>query len=208
MPWLSGKSTLLSSILRTIELSSGSIKVDSVCLSKLLRSTIRQRIITVPQEPLHLIGTVRFNTDPFGDAPDDLIILALEKVTLWPTILERGGLDVELGVHMLSKGQQQLMALARALVRKQKSRLVLLDEATSNTDAQTSRVLNETLKKEFLDCTVVMVAHRKETILSADSVVVMDAGRVIEVGTPEDLMRASDSRLKALLHAGDGESGR
>ncbi|GAB7352459.1 hypothetical protein MBLNU459_g2868t1 [Dothideomycetes sp. NU459] len=205
----SGKSTLLSSILRTVDPSSGSIRIDSLDLSRLPRATVRERLIAVPQEPLQLNGSVRFNTDPFDKATDELIISALEKVALWPTLLERGGLDTEFGADVLSKGQQQLMALARALVQKGNGgRVALLDEATSSADTETSRVLNETLKREFADCTVLMVAHRKETILSADLVVVMDSGKVVEVGRPEDLMQTPDSRLRALLYAGDSELGK
>lgn len=176
--------------------------------------------MVVPQDPLHLIGTVRFNVDPCGrsvaatrtstttsdydDGNDDTIISALEKVGLWTTLLERGGLDAELCANTLSKGQQQLLGLARALFQKETrgARIVLLDEATSSADAETNRVVNETLRGEFKGCTVVMVAHRRETILGADVVVVMEKGAVVEAGAPGVLMKAVGSKLRGLLNNG------
>lgn len=213
----SGKSTLLFSILRTVEPASGSIRIDSLDHSRISHSALRKHFVVVPQDPLHLIGTVRFNIDPFGRSGaatrtsittfdydndnDDAIISALEKVGLWTTLLERGGLDAELCADTLSKGQQQLLGLARALFQKETrgAKIVLLDEATSSADAETSRVVNETLKREFEGCTVVMIAHRRETILSADVVVVMEKGAVVEIGEPKGLMEDVGSKLRGLL---------
>jgi len=120
------------------------------------------------------MGTLRFNTDPFGLCTDTQIISALTKVDLWSLLGERGGLDAELLSDTLSKGQLQLLALARTLLRK--SKLVLMDEATSNIDSETARKIDGILKEEFRDSTILTVAHRRETILNAEIVVVIELG--------------------------------
>ena len=143
------------------------------------------------------MGTLRFNTDPFGLCTDTQIISALTKVDLWSLLSERGGLDAELLSDTLSKGQLQLLALARTLLRK--SKLVLMDEATSNIDSETARKIDEILKEEFRDSTILTVAHRRETILNADIVVVIELGEIVEVGEPERLMGNERSKLRTLL---------
>lgn len=192
----SGKSTLLSVILRVLEISSGTIKIDGLDLSTLSRSIIRKRLITVTQHSLYIPGTIRMNIDPFSKASDSSIVTALIKVQLWPIIADRGGLDADFQLESLSKGQQQQLALARAIL--QKSTVVLLDEVTSSIDSETDRILRDVTREEFKDCTVLTVAHRPETILAADVVVVLSEGVLVEYGVPEELM-AKDSKLRDLL---------
>lgn len=190
----SGKSTLVSTILRMLEISSGTITIDTLDISTLPRSAIRQRLITVPQHALVIPGTVRLNIDPFGNRSDEDIVVALKKVHLWSVLHERGGLDADFQLESLSKGQQQQIALARAIL--QKSAVVLLDEVTSSIDADTDGVLRAIVKEKFKDCTV--ITHRPETILEADVVAVLDGGELVELGVPQQLMKV-DSRLKRLL---------
>lgn len=196
----SGKSTLLSTILRILDISSGTIKIDSVDLSTIPRSIIRQRLITVPQHMLYIPGTVRLNADPFSHRSDEDIIAALTKVQLWSVLAERGGLNAVFELDSLSKGQQQLLALARAIL--QKSAVVLLDEVTSSVDADTDQILKEVMREEFKDCTVITVAHRPETIISANVVALLDGGALVEYGRPDELMK-EDSKLKDLLKRAD-----
>ncbi|KAG0653052.1 abc multidrug transporter B [Hyphodiscus hymeniophilus] len=192
----SGKSTLLSTILRILDISSGIIKIDSLDLSTIPRTTIRERLITVPQHSIQIPGSIRLNIDPFGQRSDEDIISALTKVQLWSVMTDRGGLDAELQLDWLSKGQQQQLGLARAILRN--SAVVLLDEVTSNIDANTARILKDVIKEEFKDSTVIIVAHRPETILDADVVAVLDSGTLVEFGVPSELMK-KESRLKYLL---------
>lgn len=110
---------------------------------------------------------------------------------------ERGGLDTELLPDGLSKGQFQLLALSRALLQKRK--LVLMDEATSSIDVETARKITDMVETEFQGSTILTVAHRKETILGAEVVVVMEQGEVVEMGDPRVLMGKEGSRLSALL---------
>lgn len=196
----SGKSSLMSTLLRILPVAEGSISIDSIPIDKVPLSTLRRRLITIPQDPVLLPGTVRLNLDPFHYQQDSEIIAALKKVGLWTLIEDRGGLDAEKENVTLSKGQQQLFAVARALVQRQaqSSAVVLLDEAMSSVDSNTERVMDTVLRDEFSMCTVICIAHRTETILGADVVAVLENGRVVELGSPEELMK-KDGKLKALV---------
>jgi ATP-binding cassette subfamily C (CFTR/MRP) protein 1 len=182
----SGKSSLLLTLLRLLDLSHGSIFIDGIDLSTLPRELIRSRITAIPQDPFILTGTVRHNIDPFGSIPDLQIIEALEKLTVWPTILERGGLDANMQSQPLSQGQQQLFTLARALLRR--SSIIILDEATSNVDVTTDGLMQRIIREEFSACTIITVAHRMDSIRDADMVVVLEKGRIVEVGDPRELL--------------------
>jgi ATP-binding cassette subfamily C (CFTR/MRP) protein 1 len=195
----------MSTLLRTLPVSKGHISIDSLSIDQLPLSTLRRRLITIPQDPVLLPGTVRLNLDPFHYQQDVNIISALEKVDLWELLANRGGLDGELDAVSFSKGQQQLFAIVRALLQRQAqgSTVVLLDEAMSSVDANTEKVMDKILRAEFSMCTVVCIAHRVETILSADVVAVMEHGKVVELGNPKELME-KDGKLKSLV-GGTGE---
>jgi ATP-binding cassette subfamily C (CFTR/MRP) protein 1 len=182
----SGKSSLLLTLLRLLDLSRGSIFIDGIDLSTLPRELIRSRITAIPQDSFILTGTVRHNIDPAGSIPDSQIIEVLEKLTLWPTILERGGLDANMQSQPLSQGQQQLFTLARALLRR--SSIIILDEATSNVDVTTDGLMQRIIREEFSACTIITVAHRMDSIRDADVVVVLEKGRIVEVGDPRELL--------------------
>lgn len=156
--------------------------------------------MTVPQHSLYIPGTVRLNADPFDQRSDEEIITGLTKVQLWSVLAERGGLNADFQPESLSKGQQQQLALARAIL--QKSAVVLLDEVTSSIDAETDRILKDVMREAFKDCTVVTVAHRPETIQEAEVVAILDAGALVEFGVPGELMKG-ESRLKDLLKHAD-----
>ena len=183
----SGKSSLLSVLLRILDNSSGTITIDDLDLSVIPRETIRSRITAIPQEPFILSGSVRLNADPTGLVSDDLIIAAVTKVGLWSILESRGGLDAEMTAYPLSQGQQQIFCLARAMLRKG-SRILVLDEATSNVDAETDGVMQNLIREEFAQWTIVTVAHRLDTILGSDRILVLDKGRLVENGPPEELL--------------------
>jgi len=191
-------------LLRLLETSSGSIRIDQVDLSTMKRGAIREQITTLPQDPVKLPGTVRNNLDPHHHIESDAaLISALEKVHLWDTIRDReGSLDAEFDNLSLSHGQQQLFCLARALLRKTK--VVLFDEATSSVDRHTDERIQQVIRSEFADCTILAVAHRLETIGDADVVVVMDQGRVVETGDPHVLKEREGSLFRELWTARHG----
>ena len=126
-------------------------------------------------------------TNPSASTNDDELTSVLVRVGLWDSVLARGGLDAELDTLGLSSGQKQLFSLARAVLsvrragRETKGGLVLMDEATSNVDGQTDKKMQAIMREEFASSTVVVVAHRLETLDDADLVVVLDDGRVSEV---------------------------
>ena len=206
----SGKSTLLSVLLRLVDMDSGSIIIDGVDLAHLNRESIRERLIAVPQDAFIMNGSVRLNADPTSIFTDTEIISALEKVQLWTLLSARGGLDCDLLQHPLSHGQQQLFCLSRAILRGHSSRVLVLDEATSNVDLETDRVIQRVIREEFAKHTILTVAHRLETIMDADRVAVLDGGRLIEYGEPKSLLAQEGSTFAALnansRFSADGES--
>ncbi|PNP52062.1 hypothetical protein THARTR1_07271 [Trichoderma harzianum] len=198
----SGKSSLLLALLRLLDPSSGTLSIDSVLLGTIPRETIRSRIITVSQDQFVLPGTIRHNIDPSAAYTDDAIVEALRAVDLWTVIESRGGLDATFEEDMLSHGQKQLFFLARAVLKKDCGKVVLLDEASSSLDKETEQVVRTIINTYFKSHTVVSIAHHLETILDFDRVVVMDKGRVVEVGPPRELLQsAGHGKFKALWEA-------
>lgn len=193
---LSGKRSVLGTVLHLLETNSGCIIIDGIDLTTIPPETIRERLVTIPQENLTLTGSLRFNVDPTNSHLDSSIIAALERVGLWSLLKERGGLEAEITYCGLSSGQQQLLALSRAMLRKGK--ILLLDEPTSNVDSETDTTMQRILKEEFRDCTVLMVAHRLDSIMGFDAVAVVDKGKLIEVGPPEELINRQNSWFTSL----------
>ncbi|KAF4215006.1 hypothetical protein CNMCM8980_008885 [Aspergillus fumigatiaffinis] len=194
----SGKTSLIMSLFRMVELSSGSIHIDGIDITKVPRQEIRSRINGVSQSPLMIKGSIRRNMDPEGSHPDKAMIEALKSVGLYTKIQEKGGLDTDISEVFLSQGQQQLFCLARAILRPGK--VLVLDEATSNVDAKTDEIMQRVIREKFGTHTILAVAHKLETILDYDKVVVLDAGRVVESGDPCTLL-STDSSYFSRLYA-------
>jgi ABC-type multidrug transport system fused ATPase/permease subunit len=125
----SGKSSLVSALLRILEPSSGTILIDDVDISRISRANVRSRINIIPQQPFFLHGSIRLNANPEMNATDGTIIEALRVVRLWSHIESKGGLDADWSDELLSHGQQQLFCLARAMCKS--SNILIMDEATS-----------------------------------------------------------------------------
>ncbi|MGI4851673.1 MAG: ABC transporter ATP-binding protein [Janthinobacterium lividum] len=196
----SGKSSLLLTLLRLLETSSGSIEIDGVDIATVPRDVLRSRFVAIPQDPFMLAGGVRSNADPTDSATDADITAALERVGLWSAIASRGGLDTDLSAQPLSQGQQQLFCLARAMLRRTAAvggGVLVLDEATSNVDSATDALMQKVIREEFRGWTIIVVAHRLETILDADKIIVLDQGRIVEEGPPEVLLKR-DGEFKRL----------
>ncbi|PNP85151.1 hypothetical protein FNYG_01380 [Fusarium nygamai] len=192
----SGKSSLMLSILRLLELQSGSILIDGKDLASLSRQHIRSQITTIPQDPVNLSGTVRQNLDPEALVQaDEILIESLKKTTLWATIETRGRLDADLSELGFSVGQRQLFCLARALLSH--SKVVLLDEPTSSVDNATDKDVRRIIREVMQGRTVIEVSHRLDHVAEFDLAVVMKDGRVIETGDPNELL-VQNSALKAL----------
>lgn len=182
----SGKSSLIYTILRLIDVDQGSIIIDDIDISAISRQTLRSRIITISQDPLVLPGSIRLNLDPLQTSTDEQILSAIRKVNLQEAVDSRGGLDAGLNENPLSTGQQQLLSLAKALLRKDSGtgKILLLDEATSNVDGETDRLMQKVIREEFRKHTVMQIAHRVESIVDSDMIVVMRGGALVKFGAP------------------------
>jgi ATP-binding cassette, subfamily C (CFTR/MRP), member 1 len=149
-------------------------------------------LICLPQDALIFPGTFRFNLDPTSKVEDDnVLIRVLERVGLWSMITQRGGLVAELKTDSLSHGEQQLLALARAIIRKQMASgrsILVLDEATSNLDRGTETLIQEVIKQEFKDNTVITVAHRLDTVRESDYIVYLEKGEIAKLGPPSEVL--------------------
>ncbi|KAF3384453.1 Metal resistance protein YCF1 [Penicillium rolfsii] len=192
----SGKTSMIMSLFRMIELTSGIITVDGVDITSLPRRQIRSRINGVSQDSLLFKGSVRLNADPTGSCTDQDIRNALKSVQLLPVILEKGDLDSDMDEIHLSHGQKQLFCLARALLRQ--GNILILDEATSNIDAKTDDIMQRVIREKFCNHTIIAVAHKLDTILDYDRVVVLDAGRIVEIGEPYALLTDPKSHFGRL----------
>ena len=189
----------MATLVRLLEMDSGSIVIDDVDIATVPRETIRERLVSLPQDPLVLNGSVRLNVDPEERSTEEAVATALDRVGLGDLAQSRG-IMADITATSLSRGQQQLLALARAVVKKQAcgSTILLLDEATSNVDAETDAVLQRVLREDFSGCTRVAVAHRIHTIMDSDVIVVMDSGRIVEVGSPAELLRNEEGWFSQL----------
>ncbi|KAI4552348.1 hypothetical protein MJT46_016999 [Ovis ammon polii x Ovis aries] len=197
----SGKSSLLLVLFRLLEPSSGRVLLDGVDTSQLELAELRSQLAIIPQEPFLFSGTVRENLDPRGLYEDGALWQALEQCHLSEVIESMGGLDGELGEggRRLSLGQRQLLCLARALLTDAK--ILCIDEATASVDQKTDQLLQQTISKRFANKTVLTIAHRLNTILSSDRVLVLHAGRVAELGSPAALRTQPHSLFQQLLQS-------
>uniref|UniRef100_A0A7N0T3Q1 ABC-type xenobiotic transporter n=1 Tax=Kalanchoe fedtschenkoi TaxID=63787 RepID=A0A7N0T3Q1_KALFE len=184
-----GKSSMLNALFRIVELEKGRILIDGCDVAKFGLTDLRQHLSIIPQSPVLFSGTVRFNLDPFGEHNDADLWEALERAHLKNVIRRISfGLDAEVleGGENFSVGQRQLLSLARALLRR--SKIIVLDEATASVDVRTDALIQKTIREEFKSCTMLIIAHRLNTIIDCDRILVLDAGQVRECDTPENLL--------------------
>ncbi|KAH8202021.1 hypothetical protein TruAng_003776 [Truncatella angustata] len=216
----SGKSSLIALILKLLDPvaeTASYIFIDSMALHKIDRSILRQRIIAVPQDAVFLPdgSTFRANLDPFDVANPADCRSVLEVVDLWTFIEERGGLEAGMSPGTFSQGQRQLFSLARAVLRRRirakslgiggggsEGGVLLLDEVSSSVDQETERTMQEIIRIEFKEYTVIAVSHRLEMVIDFDRVVVMDKGEIVEVGSPRVLSGDISTRFGELWRAG------
>ncbi|KAH8990840.1 hypothetical protein EDB92DRAFT_1935217 [Lactarius akahatsu] len=193
----SGKSSLTLSLLRCIP-TKGSVYYDGRLTNSINLDALRSNITIIPQTPELLSGSLRKNLDPFSQYDDAMLNGALRASGLFSLQSDeesRLTLDSQIasGGGNLSVGQRQILALARALVRE--SKLLILDE-----DYKTDAIIQTYLRSELKgDVTVITIAHRLETIIDADKVMVLDAGRLVEFDKPSELLKIEDGKFRSLV---------
>lgn len=214
----SGKSSLVGCMFRLVELSGGTIRIDGIDISTLGLDDLRSKISTIPQDAHLISGTMRTNLDPFNHHDDATLNEALRQSYLigthtavasaaqsihsqtagTSTPVDRFSLDtvIETEGANLSVGQKSLVSLARALVVN--ANILVLDEATASVDYLTDYQIGNTIARAFRNRTVLCIAHRLRTILSYDRVVVLDAGQIHELDTPENLYQNANGIFRLM----------
>ncbi|KAJ1818780.1 hypothetical protein LPJ75_001351 [Coemansia sp. RSA 2598] len=218
-----GKSSITYALMRMVEADTGKIVIDGVDISKIGLFDLRSRIAIIPQDPTLFEGTIRDNLDPSHKYSDEEVWAAIragkiESIINTPTEkyveeedtdeysdkgpwIEGTGLNkwVEYNGNNFSVGQRQLVSLCRALLWRR--RVVVLDEATANVDGETDKTMQEVIRTQFNNCTVLTIAHRLDTIMDNDRILVMDQGKVAEFDTPQNLLANKDSRFSLLVES-------
>ncbi|KAJ7457047.1 P-loop containing nucleoside triphosphate hydrolase protein [Mycena latifolia] len=198
----SGKSSLTLALLRAI-VTEGSVFYDGISTDSINLENLRSKITIIPQMPELLSGKLRHNLDPFDQFSDPKLTEVLRAAGLFSlqteadnqitleTVISSGGSN-------LSVGQRQIIALARAMLVQ--SKVLVLDEATSAIDYETDAVIQTSLRNELgSDVTLITVAHRLQTVLDADRIMVLDTGRIVEFDTPKKLLEVENGHFRALL---------
>jgi len=194
-----GKSSLTLALFRLIEPAGGAILIDGVDISRLGLHKLRSRLTIIPQDPVLFSGTLRHNLDPFKQYSDDAVWASLRQshlsnfVTGLPAGLQH---EVAEGGENLSVGQRQLICLARALLRKTK--ILVLDEATAAVDLETDDLIQSTIRTESLGCTIITIAHRLNTVLDYDRILVLKEGTIAEMDSPQNLMKKEGGLFRAM----------
>ncbi|KAJ2079685.1 hypothetical protein H4R24_003603 [Coemansia sp. RSA 988] len=196
-----GKSSLTLALFRIIEGSNGQILLDGEDIRKYGLFDVRSKLSIIPQDPMLFAGTVRENLDPFGSYSDQDIWRVLEQAHLADYIRtkdDRLDFMVTQGGGHFSVGQRQLICLARALLKHAK--VLVLDEATAAIDNTTDAIIQKTIRSEFKDCTVLTIAHRLDTVIDSDMILVINGGRLAEYDTPQNLLANKESIFSKLKH--------
>ncbi|XP_073385743.1 ABC transporter C family member 5 isoform X2 [Physcomitrium patens] len=196
----SGKSTLIQALFRMVDPVAGRIIIDGLDISTIGLHDLRSRLSIIPQDPTLFEGSVRANLDPLGEHSDAEVWQALDKCKLGDTVRgKEGKLSslVEENGENWSVGQRQLVCLGRALLKR--TRILVLDEATASVDTATDNLIQQTLRVEFSNCTVVTIAHRIPTVIDSDRVLVLSDGRVSEYDEPKRLLEDKSSFFSGLV---------
>ncbi|CAI0410668.1 unnamed protein product [Linum tenue] len=197
-----GKSSMLNALFRIVEVERGQIMIDGCDVGKIGLMNLREVLTIIPQAPVLFSGTVRLNLDPFSEHNDADLWEALGRAHLRNVIRSNPlGLDAEVleGGENFSVGQRQLLSLARALLRR--SKILVLDEATAAVDVRTDALIQKTIREEFKSRTMLVIAHRLNTIIDCDRILVLDDGRVKEHASPQELLSNEESAFYKMVQS-------
>jgi ATP-binding cassette subfamily C (CFTR/MRP) protein 4 len=185
-----GKSSLLQALFRLVDQSAinGTILIDGIDIGRLSLDHLRSHLSVIPQVPILFCGTLRYNIDPFKQFSDEDCLKALEAVQLKQLVHNHPD-----GLHLLvaesgtslSAGERQLICVARAILKK--SHILLIDEATANVDHATDRMIQEVIADKFRDRTILTIAHRLNTVVNSDRILMLQDGEVIYFDVPTNI---------------------
>uniref|UniRef100_T1KXB4 ABC-type glutathione-S-conjugate transporter n=1 Tax=Tetranychus urticae TaxID=32264 RepID=T1KXB4_TETUR len=195
-----GKSSLTLGLFRLIEPCTGMISIDGQDICTVGLHDLRSKLTVIPQDLVLFSASFRTNLDPFNRHSDSEIWKVLEQTQLRQFVNSHpSGLDyiVAEGGENLSIGQRQLFCLARALLRR--SKILVLDEATAAVDIETDKMIQSTIRREFADCTIITIAHRLNTIMDYDKIIVLSEGKLIEYDSPANLLADVDSKFYSMV---------
>ncbi|KAF9194834.1 hypothetical protein BGZ51_007054 [Haplosporangium sp. Z 767] len=194
-----GKSSLIQALFLLCELDAGHILIDGIDTQDIGTVDLRSHIAIIPQDPVLFQGTFRYNLDPLGKYSEQELWQALETSDLKAYVVQEGGLDAMVAAQgeNLSVGQRQLVCLSRALLAK--SKIVVLDEATASVDMATDALIQKAVRIDFAAATVVTIAHRLNTIIDYDRILVMNQGQLAEYDTPRNLLSSPDSLFSSMV---------
>jgi ABC-type multidrug transport system fused ATPase/permease subunit len=211
----SGKSSLTLALFRFLQVRRGSIEIDGVDLASLKLHDVRSRLAIIPQDPVLFSGTLRSNLDPSDEHTDDALLDILARVS--PTkasfretsqgrssILENLQSAISRGGSNLSQGEKQLICLARAILTR--PRILVLDEATSAVDMETDALIQRSIREEFRNSTVLVVAHRLSTVADFDKILVLSDGDLVEYDEPRVLAQREGPFWEMLKESGEDEA--
>ncbi|KAF0698068.1 Aste57867_11288 [Aphanomyces stellatus] len=188
-----GKSSLMMTLFRINEVATGTIRIDGVDTATLGLKQLRSALAIIPQNPVLFKGTLRNYLDPFDDYDDDALWTALRKINMTERIAaEEDKLlqAVEENGENFSVGERQMLCMARAML--QRAKIVVLDEATAAMDHDTDQLLQNVVRVEFAQSTVLTIAHRLDTVLDYDRIMVYERGELVQCDTPEALIGQAD----------------
>ncbi|KAA6391444.1 MAG: ABC transporter: Multidrug resistance-associated protein, ATP binding protein [Streblomastix strix] len=186
------------------EPNNGRILIDGIDISKVDLSKVRKSIAIIPQDPTLFTGTLRYNLDIEGkyQNDDNRLWEVLGMVELRDIVAQLPlGLDTQVaeGGSNFSGGQRQLICFGRAILNN--CRIVVMDEATASVDVETDAKIQKTIREQFVDQTVFVIAHRLNTIMTSDRIMVIQDGCISEIDTPENLKSNPESEFNALIRS-------
>ncbi|CAC5389793.1 ABCC1 [Mytilus coruscus] len=197
-----GKSSLAMALFRLIESAEGKIIIDGECIAEMGLHDLRQKLTILPQDPVLFSGSLRMNLDPIDQYSDEQLWKSLEHAHLKSYVeglADKLNYECGEGGQNLSVGQRQLVCLGRSLLHKTK--ILILDEATAAVDMETDELIQKTIRSEFKDCTILTIAHRLNTILDYDKVMVLDQGKIAEFDGPNELLENKTSIFHGMAKA-------
>ena len=202
-----GKSSIMQVLFRLVVPESGVILIDKRNYMMLGLHDLRKQFSIITQNSFLFNASIRDNLDPFHEHSNEELLEVIDEVRLRSLVVDETYLDTLIvGQHIIfSAGQKQLLCLARSILRK--NRIIIMDEATSSIDHLTDKIMQEVVRTNFMDCTLIVIAHRLRSIIDSDKIAVIENGECREIGKPGDLFRDEESRFRNLvLNTGSEET--